>query len=120
LNIFIFSIFCLISGILSILILLLAWFFGEQIIQSEKNAVYECGFSPLGDARQPFEVSFFLVALIFVIFDVEISLLFPWILLVNYIHHLLEFFTLLSFLIFLAVGLIIEWYRGGLEWIQVQ
>nr|YP_232800.1 NADH dehydrogenase subunit 3 [Geodia neptuni]AAP59165.1 NADH dehydrogenase subunit 3 [Geodia neptuni] len=82
---------------------------------SEKVSVYECGFDPLGSSRTPFSVKFFLVGILFLVFDLEISFLFPWCVIYNQIG-LLGIWMMYLFLVILTIGLIYEWVKGGLEW----
>jgi len=81
----------------------------------EKVQQYECGFNPFSDSRQPFEVRFFLVGILFIIFDLEISFLFPWSVVLSDIH-ILGYWTMIIFLTILTIGLVYEWLKGGLEW----
>lgn len=82
---------------------------------SEKVSVYECGFDPFGSSRVPFSVKFFLVGILFLIFDLEISFLFPWCVVYNQ-TELLGFWVMYLFLVILTIGLVYEWVKGGLEW----
>ncbi len=81
----------------------------------EKVSVYECGFDPFGDSRQKFEVRFFLVGILFIIFDLEISFLFPWSVSLSHLP-IMGYWTMYVFLVILTVGLVYEWMKGGLEW----
>jgi NADH-quinone oxidoreductase subunit A len=93
-------------------------FLGPKRPNKFKNSVIECGVPPSGDARKRFSVRFYLVALSFLLFDVEVALLFPWAL--SYQKFLkTNFFILDVMLVFLAmitVAFVYEWRRGGLEW----
>ena len=81
----------------------------------EKNSVYECGFDPFEDTRNKFDIRFYLVAILFIIFDLEITFLFPWSVTLIDIG-LFGFWSMLFFLIVLAIGFIYEWRKGALEW----
>lgn len=81
----------------------------------EKVSVYECGFDPFSDSRQKFEVRFFLVGILFIIFDLEISFLFPWSVIISYLD-IMGYWIMYLFLFILTIGLIYEWLKGGLEW----
>jgi NADH-quinone oxidoreductase subunit A len=81
----------------------------------EKVSVYECGFDPFGDSRQKFEVRFFLIGILFIIFDLEISFLFPWSIVLLSLP-MFGYWTMCLFLFILTVGLFYEWNKGGLEW----
>ncbi len=80
-----------------------------------KNSPYECGFDEFENARVPFDVRFYLVAILFIIFDLEIALLFPWAIVIREIG-LFGFFSMLFFLFILAIGFIYEYKKGALEW----
>ena len=81
----------------------------------EKLSAYECGFEPFEDSRMEFDVRFYLVAILFIIFDLEVSFLFPWALTLNKIT-LFGFWSMVLFLIILTIGFIYEWKKGALEW----
>ena len=80
-----------------------------------KNAPYECGFPPFGDARAKFDVRFYLVAILFIIFDLEIAFLFPWAIVLGDIGWS-GFASMMVFLGVLTVGFVYEWKKGALEW----
>lgn len=82
----------------------------------EKNSPFECGFDPSSSSRLPFSLRFFLIAVIFLIFDVEIALLLPLALLLNFAATLPWLYTTIAFLIILLVGLYHEWHQGALNW----
>nr|BDL61407.1 NADH dehydrogenase subunit 3 [Deiratonotus japonicus] len=88
----------------------------KTILDREKNSPYECGFDPKGSARLPFSLRFFLIAVIFLIFDVEITLLLPIASTLSSTNIFSWFFTSLLFLLILLVGLYYEWYHGALNW----
>ena len=81
----------------------------------EKNSPYECGFDPFENARQKFDVRYYLVAILFIIFDLEIAFLFPWAVALESIG-LAGFIAMFIFLAILVVGFIYEWKKGALEW----
>jgi NADH-quinone oxidoreductase subunit A len=81
----------------------------------EKTSAYECGFEAFDDARTKFEVRFYLVAILFIIFDLEVAFLFPWAVSLGKIG-LFGFWSMLGFLAVLTVGFIYEWKKGALEW----
>ena len=82
---------------------------------SEKLSAYECGFEAFGDARGKFDVQFYLVSILFIIFDLEIAFLFPWAIVLGDIGFL-GFWSMIVFLTVLTVGFIYEWKKGALEW----
>jgi NADH:ubiquinone oxidoreductase subunit 3 (subunit A) len=81
----------------------------------EKISAYECGFDPFDDARSRFDVQFYLVAILFIIFDLEVTFLFPWALVLNRVS-LFGFWSMMAFLLILTIGFIYEWRKGALDW----
>ncbi len=82
---------------------------------ADKVSAYECGFEPFDDARRRFDVRFYLVAILFIIFDLEVAFLFPWAVSLSHIG-LFGFLSMLGFLGVLTIGFIYEWCRGALDW----
>ena len=85
----------------------------------EKNSAYECGFNAFDDARMKFDVRFYLVSILFIIFDLEVAFLFPWAVALMKLPHatqVFSFWSMMSFLGVLTVGFIYEWTKGALEW----
>nr|QNS38217.1 NADH dehydrogenase subunit 3 [Eubucco bourcierii] len=106
------------SMILSSILITLNFSLAKINPDSEKLSPYECGFDPLGSARLPFSIRFFLVAILFLLFDLEIALLLPlpW---ATQLHSPLTTLTLtFIILILLTLGFIYEWAQGGLEWAE--
>ena len=87
----------------------------RQNPDSEKVSAFECGFDAFGDARQKFDVRFYLVAILFIIFDLEVAFLFPWAVALGDIG-LFGFWSMIVFLAILTIGFIYEWKKGALEW----
>ena len=83
--------------------------------EPEKISAYECGFNAFNDARMKFDVRFYLVAILFIIFDLEVAFLFPWAVVLGDIG-MFGFLSMLGFLAVLTVGFIYEWNKGALEW----
>ena len=81
----------------------------------EKLSAYECGFEPFEDSRMEFDVRFYLVAILFIIFDLEIAFLFPWAVAFKDISFL-GFWSMMVFLLILTIGFAYEWKKGALEW----
>ena len=81
----------------------------------EKNSAYECGFNAFDDARMKFDVRFYLVSILFIIFDLEIAFLFPWAVAFKDVG-LLGFWSMMVFLAVLTIGFAYEWKKGALEW----
>ena len=88
---------------------------GESKPDKEKLSSYECGFEAFDDARGRFDVRFYLVAILFIIFDLEVAFLFPWAVSLGKIG-MFGFWSMIIFLFFLTVGFIYEWKKGALEW----
>ncbi len=82
---------------------------------AEKLSAYECGFEPFDDARRRFDVRYYLVAILFIIFDLEVAFLFPWAVSLSRIG-VFGFLSMVAFLAVLTVGFIYEWRKGALEW----
>ena len=98
------------------LILMLAPFIAAVFNpDNEKNSAYECGFEPFESARLKFDVRFYLVAILFVIFDLEVAFLFPWAVGFQHIGSL-GFWSMMLFLLILTIGFVYEWKKGALEW----
>jgi NADH:ubiquinone oxidoreductase subunit 3 (chain A) len=100
---------------LSAVIIAASWLVGHQKPDPDKNAAYECGFEAFGDARSKFDVRFYLVAILFIIFDLEVAFLFPWAVSLGKIG-LFGFWSMMVFLAVLTIGFIYEWRKGALEW----
>jgi NADH-quinone oxidoreductase subunit A len=108
-------IFLAVAGGFGLLLLVLGWVLGPRRPDAEKVSAYECGFEPFEDTRSRFDVRYYLVAILFIIFDLEIAFLFPWAVSLDTVGG----FGLVSMGIFLAVlvvGFIYEWKKGALEW----
>lgn len=111
-NIFIFLLFSL---FLSVLIFNLSFILIKQKDDLEKLTAYECGFNPYDDARKVFDVKFYLVAILFIIFDLEAVFVFPWVLTLDS-NFSLGFWTMIEFLVELIIGFIYIWCSDALEW----
>ncbi|TCJ15817.1 NADH-quinone oxidoreductase subunit A [Parasulfuritortus cantonensis] len=93
----------------------IAWSLGLQKPDPEKNSPYECGFEAFEDARMKFDVRYYLVAILFILFDLEIAFLFPWAVVLDQIGAF-GFWAMVVFLGILVVGFAYEWMKGALEW----
>ena len=112
-------IFIAIGGGLSLALMLIPMLIAPSKPDPEKLSAYECGFNAFGDARMKFDVRFYLVAILFIIFDLEVAFLFPWaITLVHIVHQaaIFAFWSMFVFLAVLTVGFVYEWKKGALEW----
>ena len=92
-----------------------SYFLSRQASDPEKLSPYECGFEPFEDARNTFDIRFYLVAILFILFDLEACFLFPWSVSLNEIGSL-GFWSMLDFIIELTIGFIYAWKIGSLEW----
>ena len=108
-------IFLAVAGGFGLLLLALGWVLGPRRPDSEKVSPYECGFEAFEDSRTKFDVRYYLVAILFIIFDLEIAFLFPWAVALDRIG-LVGIAAMGVFLLVLVVGFIYEWKKGALEW----
>ena len=108
-------VFLAIAGGIAILMIVASFVLAHQRPDSEKLSPYECGFDPFEDARMRFDVRYYLVAILFIIFDLEVAFLFPWAVSLGDIG-LFGFWSMLVFLGVLTVGFAYEWRKGALEW----
>ena len=108
-------IFLSVALALGLLMLSLGFLFGRGSKTKAKLSPYECGFDPFEDARIPFDVRYYLVAILFIIFDLEIAFLFPWAVSLNKIGFA-GVIAMGIFLLVLVIGFIYEWKKGALEW----
>ncbi|MBK1644471.1 NADH-quinone oxidoreductase subunit A [Thiocapsa imhoffii] len=95
--------------------LALGYFLGPRRPDAEKDSPYECGFAAFENARLKFDVRYYLVAILFIIFDLEIAFLFPWAVVLDELG-LYGFWAMVIFLGILVVGFVYEWKKGALEW----
>ena len=114
-NYFSIILFLIIAFTLSVGFIVLNYLLSPKNPDPEKLSAYECGFEPFNDSRMEFDVRFYLVAILFIIFDLEIAFLFPWAISLGKIG-LLGFVSMMIFLIILTVGFIYEWKKGALDW----
>src|SRR5208282_3844103 len=108
-------IFVGVAGVIGVVLLVSAFLVAYQQPDPEKLSAYECGFNAFDDARMKFDVRFYLVAILFIIFDLEVSFLFPWAAAFGKLG-LFGFCSMMLFLAVLTVGFIYEWKKGALEW----
>jgi NADH-quinone oxidoreductase subunit A len=112
LGIFIYLCFAI---ILSFIIVILSYFLVTQSPETEKLSTYECGFEAYGDTRSQFNVRFYIIAILFILFDIEIIFLAPWCVSISQLN-LLGFWSMVEFLIELSIGFIYAWCVGAIEW----
>ena len=104
-----------VAGLIGLVLLIAPFLVAFQQPDPEKLSAYECGFNAFDDARMKFDVRFYLVAILFIIFDLEVSFLFPWAVAFRQIG-VAGFWAMMLFLGVLTVGFIYEWKKGALEW----
>ena len=108
-------IFLTVAVVLAVVIVSLSYILAIQNPETEKLSSYECGFEPYEDARNIFDVRFYIVAILFIIFDIETMFLLPWSVTVSQ-QSVLGFWSMIDFIIELGVGFVYIWYVGALEW----
>nr|UDF83697.1 NADH dehydrogenase subunit 3 [Vermileo comstocki] len=103
--------------IISMMVMILASILSKKtIIDREKSSPFECGFDPKSSSRLPFSLRFFLITIIFLIFDVEIALILPMIIIMKTSNIMVWMFTSSTIILILLIGLYHEWNQGALEW----
>ena len=112
---FMLSIFLIIAILLTVVIIGASYFLVRQNPESQKLSAYECGFEPYEDTRHTFDIRFCLIAILFIIFDIEIMFLIPWCVSLAKID-LLSFWAMIDFLFELGVGFFYVWYVKALDW----
>lgn len=100
---------------LSFLLIILSYFLVTQSPETEKLSTYECGFEPYEDARNKFNIRFYIIAILFILFDIEIIFLLPWCVSISQLN-LLGFWSMIEFLFELGIGFIYVWSVGAIEW----
>jgi NADH-quinone oxidoreductase subunit A len=108
-------VFLLAGFVLGGTLLIVGHLVNRSIPDTKKNSPYECGFSPFDDARKPFDVRFYLVAILFIIFDLETAFLFPWAMVFKRLPEA-GIISMAIFLCLLVIGFVYEWLKGALEW----
>ena len=108
-------IYFIIALALSSIILGASFIFALRKADPEKISAYECGFDPFDDARSRFDIQFYLVSILFIIFDLEVTFLFPWALTLNKVSYF-GFWSMMFFLAILTIGFVYEWRKGALDW----
>ena len=109
------AVFFSIAALISLVVLIVPKIFAKETPQKDKLKSYECGFDAFGDARGKFDVRFYLVAILFIIFDLEVAFLIPWAINLKAIG-MFGFWSMIVFLVVLTIGFIYEWKKGALEW----
>ena len=112
-------IFLGVAAALGVLFIVLGGILGPKAPDAEKLSSYECGFNAFDDARMKFDVRFYLVSILFIIFDLEVAFLFPWAVALMKLPPEMgqfAFWSMMTFLGVLTIGFIYEWKKGALEW----
>ena len=114
-------VFLVVALLFSMAPVLLGWLLGPRRPDPEKLSPYECGFEPFEDARIRFDVRYYLIAILFILFDLEIAFLFPWAVVFKEMiaegtHALDVFGTVMIFMAVLVIGYVVEWKNGALDW----
>jgi NADH-quinone oxidoreductase subunit A len=109
------TVFFGVATMLSLLVVILPKLLAVETKQKDKLSSYECGFEPFDDARGKFDVRFYLVAILFIIFDLEVTFLIPWAISLKSIGAF-GFWSMMVFLFILTIGFIYEWKKGALDW----
>lgn len=108
-------IFIVLAAIMGLIPMVMGLALGPRVQDDAKDSPYECGFEAFEDARMQFDVRYYLVAILFIIFDLEIAFLFPWAVAIREIG-LVGFLAMALFLVILTVGFVYEWKKGALDW----
>ena len=104
-----------VSGLIGLALLIAPFIVAYKSPDPEKLSAYECGFNAFDDARMKFDIRFYLVSILFIIFDLEVAFLFPWAVVFSKVGWY-GFWSVMVFLAVLTVGFIYEWKKGALEW----
>lgn len=107
--------FIMVGTVVGVAPLVLGYFLGPQKPDVDKNAAYECGFPAFDDARMQFDVRYYLVAILFILFDLEVAFLVPWAVVLKEMGAV-TFWAGMLFLFILLIGFIYEWKKGALDW----
>ena len=108
-------VFIVIGGAVGCVMLAMGWMLGPSKPDEQKLSPYECGFEAFEDSRMKFDIRYYLVAILFIIFDLEIAFLFPWAIVLEQVGWF-GFASMSVFLGILVIGFIYEWKKGALEW----
>ncbi|EJF77411.1 NADH-quinone oxidoreductase subunit A 1 [Bartonella sp. DB5-6] len=108
-------IFIIVSAVIAGVLLIMPYIVAYRSPDPEKLSAYECGFNSFDDARMKFDIRFYLVSILFIIFDLEVAFLFPWAVSFESIG-MFGFWSMIVFLALLTIGFIYEWKKGALEW----
>jgi len=107
--------FCGAVSFLAILMVVLAYIVAPKLLYLQKITSYECGFEPFHEARLKFNIHFYVIAILFLLFDLEVAFIFPWLFSVGF-FSIIGFFSMFIFILILTFGFIYEWLTGALDW----
>lgn len=107
-------IYLMVSLIIATVLVLVSYLLATQVGGTEKLSTYECGFEPFEDARNTFDIKFYIIAILFIIFDIEVAFLFPWSVAFHYTGSL-GFWVVMDFIVELVIGYIYVWKKGALD-----
>jgi NADH-quinone oxidoreductase subunit A len=105
----------LLAGATAGALVTLSWLLGQRVRSRQKDTPYECGIAPTGSARERFSVKFYLVAIVFILFDIEAVFLYPWVVVYRDLK-LFGFFEMLLFIVLIVCGFFYIWKKGALDW----
>ena len=105
----------LVSVTLSSLLLILSYLLSNQNPDTEKLSSYECGFEPYEDSRNKFDIKFYIIAILFIVFDIEAIFIFPWSIVLSNLD-IIGYWSMIDFIFELGIGFIYVWFMGSLEW----
>ena len=114
-NYFSFFLIIIFSFILAFIFIVLAYLVAPKKLTTEKLSAYECGFEPFSTTRRGFDVHFYIIAILFLVFDLEVAYLLPWSVAVDFLQFY-GFLTVLFFIVLLTVGFVYEYFVGALKW----
>lgn len=106
----------IISFILTFIVLFLGYLLSPKELHFEKTTSYECGFEPFGDSHLVFNIQFFVVGILFMLFDLELAFVFPWVIYFGNLS-IFSYYVMVLFLVLLIIGFIYEWKKGALDWV---
>jgi NADH-quinone oxidoreductase subunit A len=107
-------IYLIISLVIAVALVIVSYLFAKQVGGTEKLSTYECGFEPFEDARNTFDIKFYIIAILFIIFDIEVAFLFPWSVAFNYTGSF-GFWIVMDFIVELVIGYVYIWKKGALD-----
>lgn len=114
-NYFMILIFFTIVSVIACIMVLLAYLLAPQSLYLQKTTSYECGFEPFHDARLKFNIHFYIIAILFLLFDLEVAFIFPWLFALGDMESI-GWISMFFFVLILTIGFVYEWIKGVLQW----